>query len=179
MSWKRRPIPCVLIAWMILASGALAWAHKGAGEGPPDAATWVRQALAFLELKPPDVREAAERLEGALKAKEPRGVDLALVREAVEALKARKPESAAAALARALLPPPEASPGGPPSGPPPYDPDEEASAHHVPGAPLKALEPRFAGTAGEYALLGLGGVLMALGLLTLRRASSSGAEGLR
>lgn len=82
MSWTRRRLPCVLIAWIILLSGTPVGAHKGAGEGPPDAATWVRQALAFLQLKPPNFGEAAERLKGALKAGEPGGVDLALVREA-------------------------------------------------------------------------------------------------
>jgi hypothetical protein len=172
-----------LIAWMILVSGTPAGAHKGAGEGPPDAVTWVRQALAFLDLKPPDIREAAERLDGALKAKDTEGVDLALVRETVEALKAKKPGEASAALTRALLPPPpprpQASRGTRPPGPPPQDADEEVSAHYIPGAPLKALEPRFGESPGEYALLAVGATLIALGLLALRWTEGHGAERLR
>lgn len=95
----------VLVASTILVAGTPAQAHKGAGEGPPDAATWVRQALAFLELGQPNIGEAIERLEGALKAKDPTGVDLAAVREAMDALKAKEVAAARAALTRALLPP--------------------------------------------------------------------------
>lgn len=179
----RRLFLSALVAWMILVSGTPAQAHKGAGEGPPDAATWVRQALAFLELKPPDFVEAAERLDGARKARDTQGINLALVREAMEALKAKDAARAAAALTRALLPPssppPQVTRGVPPPGLPPHHADEDVSAHHLPGAPLKALEPRFTGSPGEYALLGLGGVLMALGLVALRRGERHGAGGLR
>lgn len=162
-----------VLAAVLLIAGAPALAHKGAGAGPQDAATWVRQALALLEVKPPNIPEAAERLEGALKAKDSQGMDLALVRQAMEALKARNAEAATAMLTRALLPPPAAS--AQPLTPSPHHADEEVSAHHLPGAPLKALEPRFQGTAGEYALLSLGGFLIVLGLLGLRRAGKPGA----
>jgi hypothetical protein len=53
------------------------------------------------------------------------------------------------------------------------------AAHHFPGASLKAIEPRFGGSAGEYVLLGFGGVLMATGLFALRRTARHGREGLR
>lgn len=148
----RWALAVALLVLAVLASDRPVEAHRGAGPGPVQASTWARQALALLAAQPPDLREAAERLEGALRAPEAQGVDLALVREALSAVKAGNAEAAADALGRAL------APSSPPRG-------EEAGA--VTSRRVEALaplEPCFAGTPGEYALLGIGGAFMALGL---------------
>lgn len=64
-----------------------------------------------------------------------------------------------------------------PSPPPePHHADEDVSAHHLPGAPLKALEPRFAGSPGELVVLGLGVALITAGLVAARVTGRRGRE---
>src|SRR5579864_6269570 len=78
---------------------------------PRDALTLVRQALAALEVTPPDVAVATERVIKALFAQDTRGVDMPRVRDAAQALGAEDAAAAAAYLLKALRPA-ETDPGG-------------------------------------------------------------------
>ena len=149
-------------------SNGVALAHKD--KLPPDALSLVRQAAALLAQDPKMSGEAKERLEAALKSKDPLGVDLAKVRQALDALTARDIPRARRALAEATAP----SASGPPSPQP--------SPGMVPGmgtapaadaiAKMKMAEPliaRYEGTSAEVTTLLAGLVLVVAGVIMLRR----------
>lgn len=69
---------------------------------PQDALTLVRQALAALEVSPPDVGIASERVIKALFASDTRGIDMPRVRDAQQALEDEDPTAAAEYLKEAL-----------------------------------------------------------------------------
>lgn len=166
-------IPLILLGMLVasLLGSGLASAHKGESP-PPDTATSVRQAIAFLDLSPPNLGEAREKTTWALAAKDQAGVDVDLLRKAGEALAAKEGSRARDLLKQSL------AKAAPAQGPGPGVPgsatgEDEVAAHHVAGAPLDALEPRFSGTRGESLLLAAGIALVGLGFVTLR---SSGAR---
>jgi hypothetical protein len=122
-----------------VAAGALILGLSASSFGQPaatprDAVTLVRQALAALEVRPPDVAVATERVIKALLAQDTRGVNMSRVGDAAQALGAQDATTAAADLMEALRPA-EATPAG------------------VDRALLIPVQPRFAGTPAGYALL--------------------------
>ncbi len=117
---------------------------------PSDALTLVRQALAALEVAQPDVLVATAKVIKALFAQDTRGVDMARVREAAQALGQEDSAAAAADLIEALRPA-RAGPGG------------------VDVALLMPVRPRLAGTPTAYVLLVGAALLMVTGWLIIRR----------
>jgi hypothetical protein len=117
---------------------------------PRDALTLVRQALAALEVTPPDVAVATERVIKALFAQDTRGVDMPRVREAAQALGEEDTEAAAAYLMAALR-----------SGP--------TSSGGVDMSLWRPVQPRVTGTPGAYALLAAAALLIVAGALVARR----------
>jgi len=116
---------------------------------PRDALTLVRQALAALEVSPPDVAVATERVLKALFAQDTRGVDMPRVRDAAQALGAEDAMAAAAYLMKALRPA-ETAPAG------------------VDRALLVPVRPRFAATPAAYGLLAAAALLIGAGILIAR-----------
>ncbi|MHB8731151.1 MAG: hypothetical protein ACYDAB_05110 [bacterium] len=116
---------------------------------PRDALTLVRQALAALEVSPPDVAVATERVIKALFARDTRGVDMPRVRDAAQALGAEDATAASAYLMKALRPA-ETAPGG------------------VDQALLIPVRPRFAVTPAAYGLLAAAVLLLGAGSLIAR-----------
>jgi hypothetical protein len=116
---------------------------------PQDALTLVRQALAALEVSPPDVGVAAERVIKALFARDTRGVDMPRVRDAQQALDDEDPSAAAAYLMEALRPA-EAEPAG------------------IDRTLLAPVRPRFVATPSAYGWLAAAALLMAAGGLIVR-----------
>ncbi len=127
-----------------------AHAAPAAAVGPTDALTLVRQALAALEVTPPADSVATAKVIQALFAGDTRGVDMARVRAAAQALGLHDSAAAAAQLIEALRPT-----------------LREPGAVDV--ALLKPVQPRFAGTPAAYALLVVAAALVAAGGLILRR----------
>jgi hypothetical protein len=117
---------------------------------PQDALTLVRQALAALEVTPPAVSVATAKVIKVLLARDTRGVDMAHVQEAAQAL-GQQDSAAAAAQLIAALRPARAGPGG------------------VDVALLTPVRPRFAGTTTSYALLAVAVLLVTVGGLIIRR----------
>lgn len=107
---------------------------------PKDALTLVRQALAALEVTPPAVSVATGKTIKAMFAPDRRGVDMARVQAAAQALGQNDSAAAAADLIEALRPA-RGGPGG------------------VDVALLMPVHPRFAGTPAAYGLL-VGAVLL-------------------
>lgn len=124
-------------------------ASARAAATPRDARTLVRQALAALEVTPPDVSVATERVIKALFAQDTRGVEMPRVREAAQALGAEDATAAAAYLTAALRP-------------------GQASSEGFDTALWKPVQPRFAGTPAAYALLAAAALLIVAGGLVAR-----------
>ena len=138
-------------ALLILGLSALpAYAYLEAAVEPSDALTLVRQALAALEVTPPAVLVATGKIIKALFARDTRGVDMAHVQEAAQAIGMHDSAAAAAHLIDALRPA-RMAPGG------------------VDVALLKPVELRFAGTPTAYVLLVGAALLLAVGGLIIRR----------
>ncbi len=116
---------------------------------PKDALTLVRQALAALEVTPPAVSVATVKVINALFARDTRGVDMARVQAAAQALGQEDSAAAAAQLIDALRPA-QAGPDG------------------VDEALLMPVRPRFAATPAAYALLVGAALLLAAGGLIIR-----------
>ena len=117
---------------------------------PRDALTLVRQALAALEVTPPSVSVATVKVLNALLAQDTRGVDMARVQEAAQALGMEDSAAAAAQLIDALRP----ARGGPDG---------------VDEALLMPVRPRFTATPAAYALLVGAALLLAAGGCIIRR----------
>ena len=125
-------------------------AYPEAAVEPSDALTLVRQALAALEVSPPDDLVATGKILKALFARDTRGVDMAHVHEAAQAIGMRDSATAAAQLIDALRPA-RMGPGG------------------IDVALLVPVQPHFAGTPTAYILLVAAALLLAAGGLILRR----------
>ncbi len=138
-------------ALLILAVSTLPpYAYPEAAVEPKDALTLVRQALAALEVTPPAVSVATAKVIKALFARDTRGVDMAHVQEAAQAL-GQQDSAAAAAQLIAALRPARAGPGG------------------VDVALLMPVRPQFAGTPTAYILLVGAALLLVTGGLIIRR----------
>jgi len=140
-------LAAALVAAALAAVPAPAEAQPAAP--PQDALTFVRQALAALQVTPPDGKVAVERVLKALFARDTRNVDMPRVRDAQQALGEGDPVSAAAYLMRALRP--AEVPGGP-----------------VNTALLTPLRRRFARTPAAYGLLAAAALLIGAGCLLVR-----------
>jgi hypothetical protein len=132
-------------AILLLSLSALA----AAPATPRDALTLVRQALAALEVSPPDVAVATERVLKALFAQDTRGVDMPRVRDAAQALGAEDATAAAAYLMRALRPA-ETAPAG------------------ADRTLLVPVRPRFTATPAAFGLLAVAALLIGAGTLIVR-----------
>jgi hypothetical protein len=161
----------LILALAVLGEADPVWAHKGEAR-PADAATAVRQALAFLDAVPPNFGEAAEKAKWALEAKDQAGVDRSTLEQATDALRAKDAARARELLRQALA----QAVGTPAAQAPrdiagrPVDHRAEAEAHYRQGAPLDSLTLRFEGRGGEYGILALAATLAIAGALVLWRA---------
>ena len=117
---------------------------------PQDALTLVRQALAALEVNPPNVGVAAERVIKALFARDTRGVDMPRVRDAQQALENEDAVAAASYLMVALRP-------------------AEAAPSEVDAALLVPMRGSFVSSPRAYVLLAVAALLIAVGSLIVRR----------
>jgi len=131
-------------------SAILEYAYPEAAVEPCDALTLVRQALAALEVTPPADLVATGKILKALFARDTRGVDMAYVREAAQAIGMRDSATAATQLIDALRPA-WTGPGG------------------IDAALLVPVQPHFAGTPTSYILLVGAALLVAAGGLIARR----------
>lgn len=113
---------------------------------PQDAFTLVRQALAALEVSPPNFGVAADRLIKALFARDTRGIDMPRVRNAQQALE-NEDAAAAAAYLMAALRPLEDGPSG------------------LDKALLVPVPRRFAASPAAYELLAVAVLLIAAGVV--------------
>ena len=174
----------VLIVWLLVvltvaaaATGALA--HKG--KLPPDALTLVQQATALLAQNAGMTGEAKERLQAALRSKQPERVDLQKVAAALPLLDRKDIPGARRLLISAITPagmpkPPQdvrrtpASSTMPSTGARP-EPSEQPSAPMLSmETAMRMTEPlrvRFGSTRTEVALLAVAVVLIAAGFLSL------------
>lgn len=116
---------------------------------PQDALTLVRQALAALEVSPPNVGVAAARVLKALFARDTRGVDMPRLRDAQQALEDEDAAAAAAYLMDALRP----STG--PSG--------------LDKSLLVPVRHRVAASPATYELLAVAVLLIAAGVVIVRQ----------
>jgi hypothetical protein len=105
--------------------------------------------LAALEVSPPDVGVAAERLIKALFARDTRGVDMPRLRDAQQALEDEDPAAAAAYLMEALRP-------------------AEAGSAGVDRTLLAPVRPRFVARPSSYGWLAAAALLVAVGGLVVR-----------
>lgn len=166
-----RSIVLLMFGSAVLFGTRSVWAHKGEAR-PADAATAVRQALAFLDAEPPNFAEAIEKVKWAVEAKDQAGVDRTALEQGIEALRTKDARRARGLLRQAL-----ALAAGKPVGQAPrdiagraVDHRAEAEAHHRQGAPLEALTLRFEGSGREYLILALAAKLAIAGGVILRRA---------
>lgn len=113
---------------------------------PREALTLTRQALAALEVSPPDLGVATERTIKALLAPDTRGVDMPRLRDAVQALGEEDATAAAAYLMEALRP-------------------AEAGGERTLLIPVR---PRFIATPAAYGLLAAAVLLAVAGGLIAR-----------
>ena len=140
----------VAAAVLILGLSALRGFGSGeAGANPQDALTLVRQALAALEVTPPDLDAATRQVVRALLAPDRRGVDMSRVENAAHALGEENPAAAAADLMDALRP-------------------AQAGPSSIDMTLLIPVRPRFAATPGAYALLAIAALLVLAGVLVVR-----------
>lgn len=116
---------------------------------PRDALTLVRQALAALEVSPPDLAVATERVLKALFAPDTRGVDMPRLRDAAQALGEEDAAAAAAYLMAALRP-------------------AETAGAGVDRTLLTPVRPHFVATPSAFGLLAAAALLMAAGGLIVR-----------
>jgi len=116
---------------------------------PREALILVRQALAALEVSPPDIEVATERTIKALFAPDTRGVDMPRVRDAAQALGQEDAGAAVAYLMAALRP-------------------AETAGMRVDRALLTPVRPRFAATPAAYGLLAAAALLIGVGSLIMR-----------
>jgi hypothetical protein len=138
-------------ALLILAAATLPpYAYPEAVVEPQDALTLVRQALAALEVTPPAVSVATAKVIKALLARDTRGVDMAHVQEAAQALGQQDSTAAAAQLIAALRP-------------------AWAGAGGVDVALLTPVRLHFAGTTTAYALLAGAALLLVAGWFIIHR----------
>lgn len=147
LSWRRGLAATALPLLLAVLAFPPAAAGTSGGEEPADAATLVRQALAALDAAPPNLAVASDKLQDALSASDTRGVDMARVREAAQALSLHDPSTTAHVLIAAL----------------------RASSQDD-ARLLVPLRPRFQGTRGEEMLLVGGALLVALGVVIVLRA---------
>ncbi len=141
----------VAAAVLVLGLQAIAAPRSSEQEAVPrDALTLVRQALAALEVSPPDVDVATERVIKALFAPDTRGVDMPRVRDAAQALGSEDATAGAAYLMQALRP-------------------AEAGPTRLDPSLFTPLPPRATSGSEAYGLLGLAALLVAAGSLIVRR----------
>lgn len=140
------------VAAALLLLGLPAPASTAAGDAatPHEALTLVRQALAALEVSPPDLSVATERTIKALLAPDTRGVDMPRVRDAAQALGEEDAAAAATYLMQALRPS-EAGPSG------------------IDKALLVPVARRFVASSAAYGLLAGAVLLIAAGAVIVRR----------
>jgi hypothetical protein len=131
-------------------SAILESAYPEAAAEPSDALTLVRQALAALEVSPPDDLVATGKILKALFARDTRGVDMARVHEAAQAIGMSDSVTAAAQLIDALRP-------------------ARMGLGGIDMALLVPVQPHFAGTATSYILLVGAAMLLAAGWLIVSR----------
>ncbi len=117
---------------------------------PREALTLVRQALAALEVGPPDLGVATERTIKALLAPDTRGVDMPRLRDAAQALGEEDAAAAAMYLMQALRP-------------------SEAGPSAIDRALLVPAARRFVASPAAYALLAGAVLLIAAGAAVVRR----------
>jgi hypothetical protein len=146
-SWRRCLAAAAFPLLLAVLASPPATADTSDGEEPADAATLVRQALAALDAAPPNLDVASDKLQDALSASDTRGVDMARVREAAQALSLHDPSTTAHLLIAAL-----------------------GASSRDDARLLVPLRPRFRGTRGEEMLLVAGTLLVALGVLIVLRA---------
>lgn len=174
----QRLVATVAAVAAAVAFAAPAWGHREEGAG--DAGTLVRQAIALLSSD--DVEAAKERLHDALEADETEGVDLDLVRRAVEVIDAGDLHQGRELLERSIGARPhlgatEPKPIRETAPTAPSDEVADAGARDLatgaePGAELisQPLDPQPELDGGDWALLGaslvvgLAGVYLALRL---------------
>ena len=164
--WRRRVVIAALGLVLAQGSADIALAHKG--KLPPDALSLVRQAAALLAQDPKMQGEVKERLDAALKSADTRGVDLAKVKQARDALAAGDVPAARRALAEAIPPPGTPAPAVPSVEPPPQP---QQSSTPDPMAAMKMAEPlvvRVGRTSAEIGALIVGLALVVVGLVALR-----------
>ncbi len=183
-SWALLGALAVGIA-LVGGSSGVALAHKD--KLPPDALSLVRQAAALLAQDPKMSGEAKERLEAALTSRDPRGIVLAKVTQALNALAARDIPGARRALAEATAMPEAGSPAAPtqpgtspqtasppaprPSPVPGVAPEQRPSVPDA-MARMKMAEPLavwYGGTPGELTALVAGLAFVVVGFVTLFR----------
>ena len=170
MARSIRNVALLIVGIAVLTEAGVAWAHKGEAR-PPDAATAVRRALAFLDAVPPNFGEAAEKAKWAVEAQDQTGVDRGALEQGIEALRAKDLGRARDGLRKALAAPvgtPVAQASRDIAGRP-VDHRAEAEAHYRQGAPLDALTLRFERTGQEYFILALAVALALGGGVILRR----------
>lgn len=149
------------LAPVALATGGDEEMEEAALKAQP-ARTLTQQALAILDVRN-DAEEARMRIDAALESEDQDDVDLALVKQADEALDGGDSSRAADLLNRAL--------GG---GPLPVEDEEQAPSGEALHNAGKAFEPNSTGQELAAAITGL--VLAALGgLLLLRHRRSTAA----
>jgi hypothetical protein len=147
--WAAAGGAAAAILWLGLS--ALPAASATQPPAPPrDALTLVRQALAALEVSPPDVAVATEQVLKALFAQDTRGVDMPRVRDAAQALGEEDAAAAADYLMQALRPA-EAAPAG------------------VDRTLLVPVRPPFTATSAAFGLLATAALLIGAGSLIARQ----------
>jgi hypothetical protein len=147
---RRKTVVGAAAAVLVLRLASAALAGAPPAPIPLDAFTLVRQALAALEVRPPAVTVAAERILAALFAKDTRGVDMPRVRDAELALHDEDITVAAAYLIEALRP-------------------AEAGGAGAEQSTLTPVLPGFAATPAAYGLLASAAVLIGIGAVIARK----------
>ena len=172
---SRALLSALVLASLLAVPPSVALGHGEEGEAAAEvpARTLVQQALALLTQQD-DVLEAQEKLEGALESKDKEEVQIASVREALQAVEKDDKKEAVAHMNEALAPG-ESAEGGMPGEDPSVD-DREAAETPEPAAGAlehaKEYEPErgtaeWVGFVIGVALIGLAG----LGLFTTARSS--------
>lgn len=147
---------------------APSWGH---GKKYP-AKTLVKQAIALLRTQPEQVEAIEDKIHDALEAKNTKGVDLTLVREADEAFEAGRIHRTWDLLEVAIGAAPHrvvATPNPAPGLPAPVEQVEEPQT--APVLHERAIEGSEGapGGAARWVLLGIAGTLLGLGLLIAGR----------
>ncbi len=161
---------------LVVATGA-GLAHKG--RLPEDALTLVRQASALLAQNPAMTGEVRERLEAALESRNPEGVRLDQVAEALRALDNSDIAATRRILMLSMMPAGKPMPPAGPTHVPPSSPGRPPSPSRPPSvdAAMKMAEPlrvRFTGSTAEIMILAAAVGLIGFGLLSLWRGREIG-----